>query len=445
MTSTRRITLKEIQLGLTRIVCTSKRSYQLRQSLWSTALHFGLVILISTTIGQAQTANVFRHGVAIHDAMNWASIEAGPSKLYSFPPFSDAKHGLTRDELTIIRRAGFDFIRLTIDPGPFLQFQGAQRDATYNILRERVQMALAANLSVIVDFHPVSQVPDYAAKAFVQGVDTSAFRGYCDMLARTARLLDGLRTNRVALELMNEPPLGWTAQADAQWQAIEEHAYAAVRAATRNLTLVLTGDRGGSVDGLLALDPKPFSRDDLVIYTFHYYLPYEFTHQSLPTDPDRRIAADISYPAQSKSMSDEVAALNKRLDELDQSPMQRTTDFARGIANLLQYRTLNFGRNNIHADFDRVAAWASANRIPFSRIFLGEFGTIRKYGRYKGAADSDRVRWLRDVREEAESHRFFWSIWVYRGYGGGAIVKDDTTDEIDPVTLESLGLLPVRR
>src|SRR5271155_4217692 len=78
--------------------------------------------LVGLSAANAQSTSMFHRGVAIHDAMNWATMRQG-NKLYAFPPFSDAKHALSQGELTIIRRAGFDFVRLTIDPGPFLQFQ----------------------------------------------------------------------------------------------------------------------------------------------------------------------------------------------------------------------------------------------------------------------------------------------------------------------------------
>jgi endoglucanase len=395
--------------------------------------------LITLPAANAQDSLQFRRGVSIHDAMNWASMEPGNTR-YVFPPFSDAKHSLTPDELTIIHKAGFTFVRLTIDPGPFLQFQGQQLDTTYNILRQRVQMILGAGLAVDVDFHPVSQDPEYVAKVFVQGVETPMFRAYCGALARTAHLLEGMNSDRVALEIMNEPPIGWNPTADAQWQQIEEHAYKAIRSTAPRLMLILSGDHSGDQQGLSTLDGRPFRDDKAVIFTFHYYEPHEFTHQSAPNNPDQRLAADLPYPANARSFSDEIAALRERVDKLDaSSPAQKAADMTRGMAQLVNYQQLNFNRDTIKSDFDHVTDWEHKNGIPPERILLGEFGVLRKYGKYDGAFDTDRARWLHDVREEAESHGFLWSIWAYRGYGGFAIVKDDSTNEIDPVTRQALG------
>jgi endoglucanase len=388
---------------------------------------------------RAQDFNGFHHGVAIHDAMNWATMDKS-KKLYVFPPYSDAKHPLTQNELAVIRHAGFDFVRLTVDPGPFLQFQGAQLDATYEILRQRVQTVLDAGLAVVVDFHPAEQDPDYGSRALVAGPDTPLFASYCTMITRTARLLDALHTDRVALETMNEPVIGGTPSADAQWQTMAEKLYHSARAASPTLTLIVAGDLAGDYQGLQALDPAPFAADPRTIYTFHYYLPYLFTYQSMSKSNDLRTAADIPYPARTRPVEDSVAALRVRLDKSGETDRQKVTDANLEFKNLVQYRQANFGRGNIRDDFGKVAAWARASGIAPSRIFLGEFNAIRKYGPYDGAPDADRARWLKDVREEAEAEGFFWSIWAYRGYGGMAIVENDNTDTIDPVTLQAIGL-----
>jgi hypothetical protein len=388
---------------------------------------------------QALADGLFHRGVAIHDAMNWATMDAA-KKTYVYPPFSDARHPLAAADLAVIRHAGFDFVRLTLDPGPFLQFQGARRDGTYDILRQRVQLILAAGLSVIVDFHPVKQDLDYGPDALVQGADTPLFAAYCDMLARTAGLLDGLHTPRVALELMNEPAIGGTPATDAAWQAMAEKAYRAVRATSPATTLVISGGRGGNYDGLTALDPKPFAADPAVIFTFHWYAPADFVFQSLPTNPSFRVIADLPYPAQARPMNEAAKAMAARVQQIDKSPDQRKADLAMGMERLLRYRESNFGRKDVGAAFDSVTGWAQAGGISPSRIFLGEFDAMRRYGPYKGARADDRARWLKDVHEEAEAHGFFWSIWAYRGFGGMAIVANDSTNRIDPLTLEALSL-----
>lgn len=388
----------------------------------------------------AQDAQPFRHGVALFHPLISATFQPGSKTQFVFPPFADAKHQLTDVQLAAIKNAGFDFVRLPVDPGPFLQFKGAQRDALDGILRQRVQMILGAGLAVIVDFHPIPTSVDYAPKLLVQGADTPLFRDYCGMLARTAQVLDALHTNRVALELMNEPAVGGDPEGNAQWQSMEAKAYRGIRAVAPHLTLVLAGPKGSDVVGITAFNPEAFKGDPAIIYTFHYYEPYEFSHQSLPTSPVERLAADVPYPANSRPISDSLMALSARLDARKEEPAQKLVDMTTGLKYLTRYHLSNFDRDAIEADFGKVEAWAKANGIPASQIYLGEFNVIRCYGIYQGARDAERAHWLSDVRRAAEERGYAWSIWAYSGYGGMAIVQNDSTADIDPTTLTALGL-----
>jgi endoglucanase len=401
---------------------------------WTALLAFAAVWVSPAA---ARDTRLFRRGVGVHDAMNWATMDAA-KKTYVYPPFSDANHPLTDDELAAIKKAGFDFIRLTIDPGPFLQFQGAQLDGTYDILRQRVQTILKAGFAVVVDFHPVEQAPQYLAIA--DGKETSLFKPYCDMLQRTVALLSGFSGGHIALELMNEPQVGWTQAGSAAWQAMAEKFYAAARMGSPRLPLIITGGDGGNFTGLTKLDPKPFAQDSEAFFTFHYYLPYQFTMQSLYNEPTLQYERDVPYPADARPLSDSMAALSAYLQKTKASSVDSAAETAKIATVLGAYRLKGFDRQTIHSAFDQVSIWASANNIPVDRIFLGEFGVVRRYGRYDGARENERMLWLHDIRQEAEQHGFFWSIWAYRGPGGMAITKDDSTTEVDPDTRVALGL-----
>jgi hypothetical protein len=50
------------------------------------------------------------------------------------------------------------------------------------------------------------------------------------------------------------------------------------------------------------------------------------------------------------------------------------------------------------------------------------------------------LRWIADVRTEAEAHGFAWAVWVHSGSLGFSLVKHPGSVEIDPATLSALGL-----
>jgi endoglucanase len=388
----------------------------------------------------AQSAAPFRRGISLFHPLISAKLQPGSKTAFVFPPFADAGHQLTSGQLAAIKKAGFDFVRLPVDPGPFLQFKGTQRDALDDIMRQRLQMILGAGLAVIVDFHPIVSSVDYGPKSLLQGADTPMFQAYCDMLTRTARLLDTFHTNRVALELMNEPPTGGTADSNATWQTMAEKLYHSARTGSPNLTLIVAGGQGDGFDGLTALDPTPFKSDPAVIFTFHYYDPGVFTHQSYAGIPNFRVVEDVPYPSNARPITDSLAAMAVHVKNIDPTLAQQTTDIARGTAYLLNYAKEGFGAAEIQKNFDAVAAWGQKYGIPPSRIYLGEFGVIRRFENYYGAREPERLQWLGDVRHAAESHGFIWSIWSYSGSGGMEIRKTDTSDDIDQNTLKALGL-----
>src|SRR6202045_1894825 len=197
---------------------TTQRLVTLAMSAW-----------LSPLLAHAETnapAAEFRRGIAVPHVMAWAPIEPAPPRSFVFPPFTQAPKALTA-EIRALRRVGFDFVRLAVDPGPFLQFKGPRPDYMDRFLMEQVSLILASGLSVIVDFHPSDMHEDYLAALLTRGVATPLFQEYLGLLARVAHLLDALQSSRVALELMNEPPARTRA-----WAPMLSAAYSAIRGRT---------------------------------------------------------------------------------------------------------------------------------------------------------------------------------------------------------------------
>src|SRR5208282_4018741 len=102
--------------------------------------------IIASRADSADIGTSFRRGIGISHAMAWAPIDS-LTRDFAFPPFADPGNALSRDELQTLRWTGFDFVRLAVDPGPFLAFQGRRRGALDEILLDGVSRILAARLS----------------------------------------------------------------------------------------------------------------------------------------------------------------------------------------------------------------------------------------------------------------------------------------------------------
>ena len=108
--------------------------------------------------------------------------------------------------------------------------------------------------------------------------------------------------------------------------------------------------------------------DDHLIVTFHYYLPFQFTHQGAEWVGDESqnwLGGEWGSDAEKAEV------------------------------------TRHFGS---------VANWAQ--RHGDVRILLGEFGA------YSRGPQESRVRWTEFVRSEAERHGFAWAYWEFAsGFG----------------------------
>lgn len=406
-----------------------------------------LAALLATTALPASRATdrlaPFRRGVSIHHILNWGEADATKTG-YRWPPFDTPQHRLVPETIDNIKRAGFDFIRLTIDSGVFLSLSGARYDQLIARVVQRTRDFLGRGLGVVVDLHGNSQVAAYDPAKITESSASQLFANYQALLVAMARALAPFAKDRVAFELMNEPQWGWDAATAARWQAQQKQWHDAVRQAAPDLTLVLTGARGGSLDGLLAIDPAPF-KGSKVLWSFHYYEPMLLTHQGVKAEhKDSRLwryFSDLPYPAVPELFAPvwTVIAANIRADrDLSAADRARMLDEAERL--LRAYLDASPGRARVAADFARLTDWAQKNAIPTDRLFMGEFGITRSYGRYKASPPGPLANWLGDVRQEAEARNIGWALWALSGYGGMSLIESDDTARFDPVTLKALGM-----
>lgn len=387
------------------------------------------LIVCAAQAGHADEAK-FRRGIGISHVMMWAPLEPAPSKSFLFPPFTYSEAAFAR-ELKALRRTGFDFVRFAVDPGPFLQWDGPRREEITRKLLSCVRLILSHDLSVIVDFHPSDMHPDYLGARIAAGADAPLFKDHVRLLAHTAALLNALQSPRVALELMNEPP-----PRAAIWKPMRDAAYAAVRKAAPKLLLVLDGGEEGNLDGTITLDG--YRDDPNVLFSFHYYRPWQFTHQGM-AGMAAQYLTDVPYPARARPMSESIVATAAAIAAAKLTPSQLPQVKTKARHDLESYRASSFSRSDIASDFDRVARWAREHSVPAHRVLLGEFGVMDSAQRSGAARQADRLRWLSDVREEAEARGFAWAAWVHSGSIGFSLVEREGSTELDPGVLRALG------
>ena len=399
--------------------------------IWLLAALVAVCFHVQAAEAQDAAKSAFRRGMGVSHVMAWAPLEAAPSKSFVFPPFTYPDAAFAA-ELRELRRVGFDFVRFAVDPGPFLQWQDSRRDGLDRMLIAKVRQILASDLAVIVDFHPSDMHPDYLGEKIAAGVDAPLFQDYLRLLARTAASLDALRSPRVALEIMNEPP-----PRAPVWRPMLDAAYAVVRNAAPRLLLVLDGGEEGNLEGTTTLDG--FRSDPNILFSFHYYRPWQFTHQGL-AGMAAQYLTDVPYPARTRPIEESIEETAETIARATLAPSQKQQAKAAALSALESYRASAFERATIKDDFDKMSRWAREHSVPMHRVILGEFGAMNNEQRGLATRQAERLRWLSDVREEAEAHGFAWAAWVHSGSIGFSLVKHAGSPELDPAVIGALGL-----
>ena len=302
---------------------------------------------------------------------------------------------ITASDIANIRSMGFDHVRLGFDQIVLEEAPGRYRERTFRKIDEFIGWCRSEKLNVVLNLH-------------------KAVGNYCD-IEEEKKLLDddSLQKRFIALWLEVErryhdmPGLAFEILNEvrdvdpAKWNALADRTLAAIRAVNPDRWVVIGSTDWNSPDTLSQLkvwdDPK-------VVYTFHIYAPFEFTHQRgvLQKHP-LYCNMRLEYPS-------------------------------RDVERYRSCRRLAWGENapygNVEAiDRDHMArllkgAFDFARVHPDKILWNGEFGTIRH------APPASRVAYMRDVVSLCREHGIPYCVWNYLSTPNDgnrfSLVDDDT-------------------
>ena len=402
-------------------------------------------LVLAMPLAAAASGPQLARGVGVHEWLNWSPLDSEGN--YKWPPYIGIETWLSGarplsdwppgDQFDRIREMGFDFVRLSIDPGPLLSATGARRQEALDVLEAAIRHVSSRGLSVVVDLHAVSQKPEYS-RASLETPDGA--RRYRDMVVDVAERLTVFSPDSIAFEPYNEPAFyPCDAGGTDDWQDLLSRTVADIRAGSTEMTIIATGACGGGVVGLVDLEPT--FDDPNIRYSFHMYKPHSFTHQQAANPGE--FSSGLPWPASRGWLGEALDDLKNRMDAAG-------VDESRQILNLIDFRQTaiayfreNEGEAELQARFAEAVAWAEAHGIPSQRLFMGEFGTIlmSRDGR-KGARNEDRLRYLGAVRAEADRYGIPWAIWEYSNPYGMSLILPDGAANPDPDLIDILGLNP---
>jgi aryl-phospho-beta-D-glucosidase BglC (GH1 family) len=372
--------------------------------LMATVLGSGLLARTGTNhhrtdgVSQARYERLSR-GMNVPSWFNWGPDD--PAEILKLFPTA---------QLEGLQRMGFDYVRVPVNLWLLLDRENPDvpRPAAMAALHTVIERILATGLAVTVDLHTVDEGKENLAwgkmlerdDAFVD-VYVKFWRGFASELSRHD-------PERTFLELMNEPefwktPERWTKQ-------IQPRIAAAAREGAPRHTIIATAPRNSWPVSLVDMEPLP---DPNVVYTFHYYDPFVFTHQGFKGGTLEEVVG-LRYPA-------DMGTIYAMLDKVT----------AEQRFKLVKYGLEQWDRRNIERDIATVVEWRDRYGV---RVICNEFGVIRNT-----APRADRIVWFRDVRMVFEDAGIGWAMWEYGGWFG-LFASMEPSARPDPELVQALGL-----
>lgn len=259
----------------------------------------------------------------------------------------DGQGNYRAEHFQAIREAGFGTVRVVLFTFPYLDQEGKLEPQWLQKLDWVVDTATAQGLQVVLDVHDFNDCARDMASCEQRLVQV-----WSQLAPRYAQ-----RPASVVFELLNEPH----GQLDAEaWNGMFARLLALVRQTNPRRNVVVGPVNWNSFRNL---DELRLPEDDRhLIVTFHYYEPFEFTHQGATWVEEQ---------------------------------FQRIRDLPFGTPEQVA---------QIGADFDQVLAWSRRHDRP---ILLGEFGA------YDKAPMDSRVKWTAAVAQAARERGFAYAYWQF--------------------------------
>lgn len=195
------------------------------------------------------------------------------------------------------------------------------------------------------------------------------------------------RSDYIMYEVLNEPH----GIDDAIWNAIQQKAIDAIRSKDTKHTIVIGP---ASWNSYLNLDKMPVYNDPNLIYTFHFYEPFSFTHQGAGWNtPNMSTLKGVPYPYDASRMPECPANLKGTWveDALKRYPLQGNAEYIKSQLDI----AINFMKSR-HV-----------------KIFCGEFGALMY-----NSDNADRVKIYNDTKTYMEANGIAWTSWDYTGSFG---------------------------
>jgi len=310
----------------------------------------------------------------------------------------------TEDDFANVKSLGADVIRLpirlhdmasgapdyTLDP-MFLMF-----------LDRAVDWAEKYGIYLIIDnhsFHPVNPLEDDVDEVLIP------------VWAQIARRYNG--RPYVVYEILNEPH----GISDERWGEVQGRAIDEIRKYDRDTPIIVGGTDYNSFAKLSSI---PHYSDPNLIYTFHFYDPFLFTHQGASWAPPLEHLSGVPFPYDPKRM-----------------PRVPSRLWGTWVEDSLRNNyMLDSSPQKLFGILDAVVAFSRERGAP---VFCGEYGVYMK-----SSPPDDRIVWYEIITEALDRRNIPRTSWDY--YGGFGIFDSDYSrdfhSDVNTDIVRAMGFTP---
>ncbi|MDD6284533.1 MAG: cellulase family glycosylhydrolase [Firmicutes bacterium] len=311
---------------------------------------------------------------------------------------------ITESDIAYIKELGMDHIRLGFDQIVVEEKPGVYREEILALINNFVDWCEKYGLNVVLNLHKaVGNYCDIEEK--VQLLDDDALQNR--FIALWEKFEDYFSQRKsVAFELLNE-----VRDVDPdKWNRLAEKTVTALRRKNKTRRIIIGSTCWNSVNTLNKL--KVFD-DENVIYTFHTYDPFSFTHQQgVLQAPTLYYNRKMPYPGDIEMYRDYEKVVNGKEDAFE----NYTVMDKKYIFDSLKPAT-DFMKQN-----------------PDKILWCGEFGTIRH------CKMEWRENWMGDVISFLKQNGIPYCVWNYLSTPNDgnrfSLVDDDTRKILSPKLAE---------
>jgi endoglucanase len=351
------------------------------------------------SVTNAEGSALFSKGVNL---TGWFQYTGGPRGI--------SPNMFTSEDFAAIKSLGADVIRLPID-----LFSMTDGEPDYildplflKFLDKAVDYAEENKIHLILDNHS----SDGSNGATLDTIDEVLIPIWTQIAERFKD-----RSDYVIYEVLNEP-YGVSSE---RWGEIQGSAIEAIRTKDEKHTIVVGGTSWNSIDELVKL---PVYEDKNLVYTFHFYDPFLFTHQGADwATPSLVNLKNVPFPADAGVLPDVPVDLKGSWVE-----DSLNYDYTRAAA-----------KETLASSLDKAALFSAERGVA---VFCGEFGVYARNSRQE-----DRVRWYKLITEMLDERRIARTSWDYTG--GFGLFKTESGREaadLDVDIVKALGFtLPTQK